>query len=142
MKIEKYKKLIHQRIIQTIDEWSTQEAVMEQDIHRVFHNLKGTSGTIGLMEIEKFSEAKERLFSEKSIKAFRREDWSEHLLPLSDMFPHASLQAEWSEAESKGPMHIQSLDENLHNQKRVLVIDDDMEFVTYVKRFWRKTAIR
>lgn len=138
MKTEKYKKLIHQRIIQTIEDWTNQDAVAEQDIHRFFHNLKGTSGTIGLAEVEKFSEAKELLFSEKSAKALQLANWSEHVLPLADMFQPAEQRVEESEFDAGSLNQAHSFDENFRTQKRVLVIDDDVEFVTYVKEILEK----
>ncbi|WP_169081474.1 diguanylate cyclase [Paenibacillus sp. PL91] len=136
MKTEKYKKLIQQRILQTIDEWSKQATVEEQVIHRFFHNLKGTSGTIGLLEVEKFSEAKELLFSEKSSKAFPRDKWSEHLLPLNDLFPHLSQRLE--ELENEMLIADRMVDDHSIYRDRVLVIDDDVDFVTYVKEVLEK----
>jgi len=136
MKTEKYKQLIQQRITQTIDDWSNQTTVEEQEIHRFFHNLKGTSGTIGLHEIEKFSEFKEQLFSEKSRRAYIREEWSEHLLPLTDMFPQVLHLLGGHENASDD--QTTKLDEHSHYHNRVLVIDDDVEFVTYVKEVLEK----
>lgn len=131
MKTDKYKQLIQQRIIQTIDEWSNFEAVEEQEIHRFFHNLKGTSGTIGLYEIEKFSEAKELMFVESSMKPFLPEQWKEHLLPLTNLFPQIYERLEPLHHSSQNETNDQ--DENSRNHNRVLVIDDDVDFVTYVK---------
>lgn len=136
MKTEKYKQLIQQRITQTIDDWSNQTAVEEQDIHRFFHNLKGTSGTIGLREVEKFSESKEQLFSEKSKKTYIREEWSEHLLPLTAMFPQVLQLLDGLDNANEG--QADSLDDHSKHHNRVLVIDDDVEFVTYVKEVLEK----
>jgi two-component system cell cycle response regulator len=87
MKTEKYKQLIQKKIIETIENWSDQQNVEEHELYRFFHNLKGTSGTIGLFEIEKYSENKEQLFMESSKITFTHDEWSEHLLPLTKMFP-------------------------------------------------------
>ncbi|OBZ17288.1 diguanylate cyclase [Bacillus sp. FJAT-26390] len=131
MKTDKYKQLIQQRILQTIEDWSGQETVEEQEIHRFFHNLKGTSGTIGLLEVEKFSEAKELLFSEKSSKELPREEWSQHLLPLTVLFPHVPERLVG--VEDTSPVCSTTFEDQSIYRDRVLVIDDDVDFVTYVK---------
>jgi two-component system cell cycle response regulator len=136
MKTEKYKKLIQQRILETINAWSGQDLVEEQEIYRFFHNLKGTSGTIGLLEIEKFSEEKEKIFSEKSTKAFLRKEWSKHLLPLTHLLPYVDLENKSSETTALN--ESAALDNPDNIQKRVLVIDDDVHFVTYVKEVLEK----
>lgn len=138
MKINKYKQLIQQRIMQTMDEWSNQDSVEEQEIHRFFHNLKGTSGTIGLIEVEKFSDAKELLFSETSSKSFSREEWEEHLLPLGEMFPSVSERLET--AAGRASVEAASTEEMINHSKRVLVIDDDVDFVTYLKEVLEKNS--
>jgi two-component system cell cycle response regulator len=136
MKTEKYKQLILQRILQTIDEWSELASVEEQVIHRFFHNLKGTSGTIGLLEVEKFSETKEQLFSEKSSKAISREKWLEHLQPITDLFPHLSQRLEG--VENDALVAADNIGGQSVYRDRVLVIDDDVDFVTYVKEALEK----
>ncbi|WP_138751265.1 GGDEF domain-containing response regulator [Paenibacillus sinopodophylli] len=139
MKTEKYKLLIQQRILQTIEEWTLQEIVEEHELHRFFHNLKGTSGTIGLMEMERFSASKESLFVEKSVRTLTCSEWSEHVVPLTNMFNsemiHNEPPAETVKAAALKPKSSQ--DSSL-DQKRVLVIDDDVDFVTYVKEVLEK----
>ncbi|OMF38398.1 hypothetical protein BK133_02430 [Paenibacillus sp. FSL H8-0548] len=136
MKTEKYKRLIQKKIIETIEIWSDQQSVEEREIYRFFHNLKGTSGTIGLLEIEKFSEIKEQMFMESSTKAFTRDEWSKHLLPITTMFP-AAIES-LTEAISANSMESSDLDDNINTENRVLVIDDDVHFVTYVKEVLEK----
>lgn len=134
MKTDKYKRLIKQRILQTMDTWSSQPAVEEQDIHRFFHNLKGTCGTIGLTEVEKYSEQKELLFSADSHKQCVKEEWEQHLKPMIALIP---VELEPIGLPEAVPNDIEDLD---NNRNRVLVIDDDVDFVAYVKEFLEKQS--
>lgn len=134
MKTDKYKRLIKQRILQTLDTWSSQPAVEEQEIHRFFHNLKGTCGTIGLTEVEKYSNQKELLFSADSHKQCVKEDWEQHLKPLIALIP---VEIEPIGLPEAVPSDIEDLD---NNRNRVLVIDDDVDFVAYVKEFLEKQS--
>ncbi|NIK76762.1 diguanylate cyclase (GGDEF)-like protein [Paenibacillus castaneae] len=134
MKTDKYKRLIKQRILQTMDTWSSQPAVEEQDIHRFFHNLKGTCGTIGLTEVEKYSDQKELLFSADSHKQCVKEEWEQHLKPLIALIP---VEIEPIGLPEAVPNDIEDLD---NNRNRVLVIDDDVDFVAYVKEFLEKQS--
>lgn len=139
MKTEKYIQLIQQRIIQTIDEWTSQTVVEEQEIHRFFHNLKGTSGTLGLVEIERFSESKEQLFAERSDNTLSRTEWSEHLIPLRSMITPVQTQVELPNRSHTDDVYLKTSQDSLNDHKRVLVIDDDVEFVTYVKEVLEKS---
>lgn len=136
MKIHKYKRLIQQRIAETINHWSLQSSVEEHEIHRFFHNLKGTSGTIGLNEIEKFSHAKQLLFEENSAVPCSKEEWSKHLLPLLEMFPNEAERSDF--VEHSPEIEDAEIDIHASMNKRVLVIDDDVDFVTYVKEVLEK----
>lgn len=137
MKTDKYKKLIIQRILQTIEDWTNQPQIEEQDLQRFFHSLKGTCGTIGLTEMEMYSAKEELLFSADSNKTLVKDEWMPHVMPLTDMFPIGIEHVPYV----RKPISEQSDIENyLNNCNRVLVIDDDVDFVTYLKEVLEKQS--
>ncbi|MNO59366.1 Response regulator PleD [compost metagenome] len=129
---QKYKDMVEERTRQTLQEWSALSEVNEKDIYRFLHNLKGTAGTVGLQEVEQFAEATLPYFMENSLKCWTALEWGDYLYPLLPLFDQNSV--------SVGS--INHLDKHgnaaAFPQNDILLIDDDVELVAYLKESLEK----
>lgn len=128
MTTQKYKDMVEQRTRQTLQEWTEQPEVKEKDIYRFLHNLKGTAGTVGLPKVEQYAEATLPYFQESSTKSWTVQEWGDYLYPLMDLFEQdlsASISAVKA-LDKKG-------DASDHPQNDILLIDDDVELVAFLK---------
>lgn len=128
MNTDKYKQLVEQRIRSTFDEWTSRATVEEREIYRFLHNIKGTAGTIGMLEIEKVAEQKINLYSDQGNHHFTYLEWYEQLKPLRDAISvnHGLSQLSESLIPSQNPSS--EMPDN-----RILIIDDDVELAGYLK---------
>ncbi len=133
MRTNKYKQLMGQRIVQTMGEWSKQVGVEEQEMHRFFHNLKGTSGTLGLTQIESYSQQMEAAFSSDSDHLIRQENWERALHSVIGMLEEEALLGQPLNADSAAEEVHAVPEKTCPSQNRILIIDDDISFVTLIK---------
>jgi two-component system cell cycle response regulator len=133
MTTQKYKDMVEERTKQTLQEWTEQSEVKERDIYRFLHNLKGTSGTVGLPEIEQFADATLPYFMESSLKTWSVEEWGEYLYPLISLFDQESSVA----LTSANPLDKKG-NSDIYPQNDILLIDDDVELVAYLKESLEK----
>lgn len=136
MKRDKYVKLMQARVGQTVAEWSEQPAVAEQELHRFFHNLKGTSGTLGLAEVELYSGKQETSFSPDGGRMLGRQEWERHVSPLLRMFQ--GMPEKLPSAAKQSVVDRNATAGVAEGSNRVLLIDDDIEFVAYLKEVLEK----
>jgi two-component system cell cycle response regulator len=125
---DKYKHLVEQRIRSTLDEWASRVSLEEKEIYRFLHNLKGTAGTIGMVEIENEAEHMLKLFSERSTRQFTFSEWYELLKSLLVYIPVNPTTGNPSESELDKQIALSGLFEN-----RILIIDDDVDLAAYLK---------
>ncbi|BBI35351.1 GGDEF domain-containing response regulator [Cohnella abietis] len=131
MSVHKYKELLEKRIKETLTGWSSMDLVEEKDIYRFLHNLKGTAGTIGLVDIEKDAERKLNLYSDDGNRQFVFSDWHEQLNSLLGFVSDG--------AECGGPVESTALFNNSDDvdshitESKILIIDDDVELAAYLK---------
>jgi len=131
--MNKYKELVQQRISITIDNWFERKGVEEQELYRFFHNLKGTSGTVGLIDIQHYAEDKLLLFQEDSTEIIQYNDWAKHVYPLIQFFEEnqvAAVNGNSSVLDAVDVIDVMS--------KRILIIDSDIEFTAYLKEVLEK----
>lgn len=135
MTTQKYKDMVEERTKQTLQKWTEQPEVMEKDIYRFLHNLKGTAGTIGLYEVEQLAERTQLYFTEDSPKSWSVEEWGDYLYPLITAFNKDSSSALIFERQSdmRGSTTV-------HSQNEILLIDDDVELVAYLKESLEKQS--
>ncbi|WNS44601.1 diguanylate cyclase [Paenibacillus sp. MMS20-IR301] len=129
MTTRKYKELVESRTRQTLQKWSEMPAVEEKEIYRFLHNLKGTSGTVGLDIVEAFSGSTLLYFSEDNHRSWTEAEWSDYLYPLLDLFAEP-------EATGAVPPQIPGIalsHDSIHQQYEILVIDDDVELVAFLR---------
>ncbi|MCA0754309.1 diguanylate cyclase [Paenibacillus sp. N4] len=136
MKRDKYVKLMQARVGQTVAEWSAQPAVAEQELHRFFHNLKGTGGTLGLAEVELYSGEQERSFAPDGGRMIGRLEWERHVGPLLRMFQGMPQELPSDRKQTVFEQNVAA--GAAEGSNRVLLIDDDIEFVAYLKEVLEK----
>lgn len=126
---DKYKIMMCDRINAVIQSWEQQPAIKEHDLYTFLHNLKGTAGSIGMEELSEISSQKLELIEENSKKAWAKEDWKSFLVQIEEIvsFFDTNLQRGNSEEEKTNYINDQ------FNKNFILVIDDDMVFVSYIK---------
>lgn len=136
MTTRKYKELVQERTRETLQKWSEQPEVKEKDIYRFLHNLKGTSGTVGLEAVEAFSGNALLYFSEDQDRSWSEAEWGDYLYPLLGLF---------EEPERKGALPPDAPGNALSpgkigQQYEILIIDDDVELVAYLREALERSA--
>lgn len=128
MTTQKYKDMVEQRTKQTLQEWTELSEVKEKDIYRFLHNIKGTAGTVGLPKVEQYADATLPYFLESSTKSWSVLEWGDYLYPLITLFDQDS-----SVSISSGKSIENKGTAGAHPQNDILLIDDDVELVAYLK---------
>ncbi|WP_280771113.1 GGDEF domain-containing response regulator [Salipaludibacillus daqingensis] len=139
--MEKYQKMMFDRLEKTIREWQKQKYVYEYELYRFFHSVKGTAGTIDMRELSQ--EAGRLLFfvDEKSKKKWKDSDWRPYLDRLEAKFEHVYRQNEIMLASEE----VAVTSDLLSGEKDIpfiLLIDDDVEFVTFMKDFLEENGFQ
>lgn len=122
--MEKYQKMIYERINKTIEQWKNAECIHEEELYRFFHNIKGTAGTIGMKEIHDIAAAQLSLLSETNDKNWSQQEWQPLMNPL---LPHFDAVPAEIEEDTEAETDIE------RETPLILIIDDDVEFVTFLK---------
>jgi two-component system cell cycle response regulator len=122
--LDKYKRLVEERIINSFKEWADSDSVEEKEIYRFLHNLKGTAGTIGMAETEKKADQLLDLFSQTSVRTFTYSECNELLKSLLVHMP-----VDPPEDNAAKQLAVES-----HRfRDRILIIDDDVHLAAYLK---------
>lgn len=126
-----YKALLASRMERDFSKWRDQGEIQEREVYRFLHTMKGTAGTIGLMELSNFCAA-------------RLDEFSEHsnaLLPagsLDDLM--ASLEAYFGETAAQA-MEAAAVQTPSSEKSFVLLIDPDAEFAAQAKEALEQQGI-
>lgn len=120
----KYQKLLLKRVDSTFAKWATKESITEKELYGFLHKLKGTSGTIGLYDLSKFCTSQLNILSEEN----------ESVIPIYSLtnFKKKIRQFIVGNEELEDVRPEKSF-EMLFEDTFVLIIDDDLEFVSYIK---------
>ncbi|WP_084242839.1 response regulator transcription factor [Planomicrobium okeanokoites] len=120
----KYKTMLANRMEQEFSRWQTQQHVQERDVYRFLHTMKGTAGTIGLMDLSVFSGNQLEFYSEdsKALVPFQK------LTPLMETFT-----AFFTSDEPVLAAAVSSFENAAPKESFVLVIDADANFAAAVK---------
>ncbi|CAM3773733.1 GGDEF domain-containing response regulator [Alkalicoccus chagannorensis] len=124
--MEKYQKMIYDRIRKTMRQWNEEEEIRENELYRFFHNIKGTAGTIGMQEVHDIAAVQLDSLEEGSESYWSREEWRRAMVPL---LPYVDD----PEQEETLMEEVGSVQEPSEDTPLLLIIDDDVEFVTYLK---------
>ena len=121
----KYQQLLQERIDKTFSGWADKEAVTERDLYLFLHTLKGTSGTIGLKELSNFCATQLEILSVENhteIPVHSLKNVSNRIKALLD-----------GTEERYGVTVPASYHNRFDRETFILIIDDDLEFVAYMK---------
>ncbi|WP_438319244.1 diguanylate cyclase [Sporosarcina sp. FA9] len=124
---EDYRQKLVDRIENTFHVWKEKESISEAELYLFLHSLKGTSGTFGMEELSIFCSGQLNILSANN----------ELKIPVHTL----------NNLKKRILQYIKDTDENSHYKlleiptykfdvkTSVLIIDDDLEFVSYVKEF-------
>ncbi|SET46423.1 diguanylate cyclase [Paenibacillus sp. NFR01] len=135
MKTKKYRDLVEQRTRQTLVSWSLQETVPEKEIYRFLHNLRGTAGTVGLDKVEGFAAGALLTFSDSSEREWSEAEWGNHLYPVLKLFVHTE-----PDGTALTPLGEFTVQGGVKQQYEILLIDDDVELVAFLRESLEKQA--
>jgi two-component system cell cycle response regulator len=137
--MKKYQKMMYERLQKTVFDWKKREYVYEYELFRFFHSIKGTAGTIDMRALSQEAGKVLLLVDEKSEKKWKEQEWGPFLERLQTLFPHSH-----SEERSLSTLASNS-DALLSGQEEIpfiLLIDNDVEFVTFLKNFLEKNGFQ
>ncbi|WP_033541123.1 response regulator [Planococcus sp. CAU13] len=126
-----YKAMLANRMEQDFSGWHAQQHVLEREVYRFLHTMKGTAGTIGLMELSGFCGKQLEFFAEDSTA----------VLPVESLNPlMETLKAFFTSEE---PVLNETLSAELISAKEsfVLVIDADAMFAASIKESLEEQGI-
>ncbi|MEK3765615.1 MULTISPECIES: diguanylate cyclase [unclassified Solibacillus] len=126
---DKYQIMMCDRINATIQSWEQQPAIQEHDLYTFLHNLKGTAGSIGMEDLSEISGRKLDLLEENSKKAWTKEEWKDLIVQIEEVVSFFDTNLQRSNADVN---EISYINEQF-NKNFILVIDDDMVFVSFIK---------
>lgn len=121
--MEKYQKLFLNRVSKTINEWIGNEYVKEETIYQFLHTVKGTAASIGLGEISEEAAKSLESLTEDGEGSFAKGEWE----PLLNFL----IRIQPDEKEAK--LETEIIEKVTDNEKLLLVIDDDITMVQYLK---------
>lgn len=125
----KYRDTLILTIHKQLETWIDQtEPVPHDDLYRFLHSLKGTAGTIGLADLSDLSQALLERLDAMPSKNWDTNDWREFLFEL--------ITLSYEHHPEQELLLDDSLDYKEHrydNQPLVLILDDDVTLLMYVK---------
>ncbi|MFS0576182.1 diguanylate cyclase [Sporosarcina sp. 179-K 3D1 HS] len=125
-----YQDLLRERIQSIFAEWEEKAMITEKELYNFLHTLKGTSGTIGLDSLSAFCSAQLDILSahnESTIPVHTLNNFKNRIWRV--------MEGDRELNDFQVPvMYMNTLDE----ETAVLIIDDDLEFVSFVKELLEK----
>ncbi|GLC87226.1 GGDEF domain-containing response regulator [Lysinibacillus piscis] len=126
----RYQQMIYKRIHDYMEKWSQTPFVIEKEIYAFLHSLKGTAGSIGLPQLSVLASEKLSSLDMQSEKQWATAEWHDYLAPLlvhveTDQTNHTSMPI----IEPVVQTHQQT-----GEQEFILLIDDDIVFISYMKK--------
>ncbi|WOV84063.1 diguanylate cyclase [Sporosarcina jeotgali] len=126
MDYDKYQKLLIEKIGNAFTQWDHQRMVKESELYAFLHTLKGTAGTIGLGDLAEFCSAHLEILSpddEAGIPISSLKNFKKNIRLLAN-----------GNKKKRRDLVLPELYVNKFDQETfILIIDDDLEFVSFVK---------
>lgn len=123
---EKYRKLLAGKTEESFTKWDTKKVVNESELYAFLHTLKGTAGTIGLHDLAEFCSAHLEILSpddETGIPVSSLKNFKKNIRLLVN-----------GDKKKRRDIVLPDLYVNHFDQETfILLIDDDLEFVSFVK---------
>ena len=73
--MDKYQQLFIQKIKSTLLHWEERNYILNQELYRLLHSIRGTASTIGLAEFTIIAEELLEHLDEESTKTWEKEQW-------------------------------------------------------------------
>ncbi|MHA6259242.1 diguanylate cyclase [Sporosarcina sp. CAU 1771] len=125
MRKASYQQMLQERVKKQFTIWLGQGEIKESELYHFLHNLEGTSGTIGMGLVSEFCTSQLAVLSvdnETSIPVGSLKNFMKRILELVD----GSVDT----PDFQLPETYRNL---LDKETSILIIDDDLEFVSFVK---------
>ncbi|WP_397539529.1 diguanylate cyclase [Rummeliibacillus pycnus] len=132
---EQYQQMIYKRILDNFENWEKQDSITEKDIYFFLHNLKGTAGSIGLDELSMIASDKIEKLKENSDKKWSKVEWKSYLSPFIEGINFYQKNINIQEIEE---IVLKSQNNIPSEQEFILIIDNDIEFISYIKNILEK----
>lgn len=122
--MQKYQNLFFERMKKTLRQWREKDSIEECTLYRFLHTVKGTAASIGLEDISNKAEEKLMQIDESEDRAWNKEEWEaflEFLLVMDDI----------KDVQVKPKK--ENIEKLVENEKLILIIDDDIKMINYLK---------
>lgn len=125
-----YKQMLLDRTKKIFFEWQRDESISEKELYSFLHMLKGTSGTIGMEKLSMFSSSQLQKLSADN----------ENRIPVHtlDNFKSRIISFFEEDEEFEEVLFSDGFNRQFTEETTVLLIDDDLEFVSYIKELLEK----
>jgi len=134
METAKYHRMVYTRICENLQKWDNSDFVREDELYSFLHTLKGTAGSIGLHELTSIAREKLELLNEDSNKQWNQSEWKKFLAPFIESV-HFYKE---NDSMTQHMEHPTTIIKNPAKQDFILIIDDDVVFISYLKNVLEK----
>ncbi|WNN78453.1 diguanylate cyclase [Lysinibacillus capsici] len=134
METAKYHRMVYTRICENLQKWDNSDFVREDELYSFLHTLKGTAGSIGLHELTSIAREKLELLNEDSNKQWTQSEWKKFLAPFIESV-HFYKE---NDSMTQRMEHPTTIIKNPAKQDFILIIDDDVVFIFYLKNVLEK----
>lgn len=132
MNQKKYQDMLAQRTENIFKDWEARGSLTERELYYFLHKLKGTSGTIELQQLSLFCASQLEILSSSN-------DQKIPVSSLENLKNRIRSHFDGSEAVKKEEFQLPDCYINQLDQETfILIIDDDLEFVSYLKELLEK----
>ncbi|MDV6377422.1 diguanylate cyclase [Sporosarcina sp. GW1-11] len=132
MSQKKYQDMLAQRTEKSFEEWKLRGSLTERELYYFLHKLKGTSGTIGLQQLSLYCASQLEILTSSN----------DQKIPVSSLENLKNrIRSYFSESADEKKEEFQLPERyinRLDQETFVLIIDDDLEFVSYLKELLEK----
>ncbi|MCA1029821.1 diguanylate cyclase [Bacillus timonensis] len=123
--MEKYKKKLINNIRTQLDDWFDKEQfVNHSDLYRFLHSITGTAATVGMGDLGDTAKKLMESIKENESKTWSSRELQEFLIEIITQCYHY---------DSDQEIEIKEQKVNESNQPTVMVIDDDLSLLMYIK---------
>lgn len=119
--MDKYQNLFRERMNKTLRQWHEKGFVEEGTLYRFLHTVKGTAASIGLTDFSSIAEQKLEILDESNDRNWSNEEWQTFLQFLS------------MDIKNDIDFKEEKVEKVLENEKLILLVDDDITMVSYLK---------
>ncbi|MFJ8236159.1 diguanylate cyclase [Ureibacillus sp. NPDC094379] len=123
--MDKYSKALVKNVRKQLDTWlNAKDTILHKDFYRFLHSIAGTAATIGFDQAGESAQILMSQLDENDEKEWTKGELQEFLLPLISIFYHE---------EYSGVDAIIKRTEKLEDKNLILLIDDDIALLMYLK---------